>query len=146
MTHIMNRPPKGFESIIKDHFRDRGHVILDACEAYFAGRVPVSRFGLVDVDTCLGEHHPPSEKLRSGLLEVYPILVKWFKRCGADIGEARVLRATDELEDKDGKVKDGRIKVVMGRVWGKVKRMMGLKGKNKKNKKDNNINKLKDKN
>ncbi|KAI4372507.1 hypothetical protein MLD38_010729 [Melastoma candidum] len=135
MTHVMSRPPKGFESFVKDHFRDRGHVILAACEAYFSGRVPVGRFGLSEAGTTTsfpGMRRGPSEKLRSGLVHVYPFLVKWLGYCGAEVGPRRVLKARVENEDnmdqaKDKVRKDGKIKVVLGRVLGKFKRIIGLK-------------------
>ncbi|XP_071701637.1 probable ubiquitin-conjugating enzyme E2 23 [Rutidosis leptorrhynchoides] len=34
MMYLMRRPPKDFEDLVKEHFRERGYYILKACDAY----------------------------------------------------------------------------------------------------------------
>ncbi|WJX30271.1 ubiquitin-conjugating enzyme, variant 2 [Trifolium repens] len=37
LIHIIRRPPKDFEDLVKEHFRNRSHDIISACEAYMEG-------------------------------------------------------------------------------------------------------------
>lgn len=39
MMYLMRRPPKDFEELVKEHFRNRGPYILKACDAYLKGNL-----------------------------------------------------------------------------------------------------------
>ncbi|KAK9075007.1 hypothetical protein SSX86_003326 [Deinandra increscens subsp. villosa] len=37
IMYLIRRPPKDFEDLVKEHFRERGYYILKACDAYMKG-------------------------------------------------------------------------------------------------------------
>ncbi|KAL4579830.1 hypothetical protein LXL04_015997 [Taraxacum kok-saghyz] len=37
IMYLMRRPPKDFEELVREHFRERGYYILKACDAYMKG-------------------------------------------------------------------------------------------------------------
>ncbi|KAK2966818.1 hypothetical protein RJ640_026499 [Escallonia rubra] len=37
MMHVMRKPPKDFEELVREHFKRHGHHILKACDAYMNG-------------------------------------------------------------------------------------------------------------
>jgi ubiquitin-conjugating enzyme E2 O len=44
-VNIIRKPLKNFDEFVKEHFRERGHVLLAACKEYANGRVRVGYYG-----------------------------------------------------------------------------------------------------
>ncbi|CAK7326332.1 unnamed protein product [Dovyalis caffra] len=139
MLFLLRTPPKHFEGFVASHFREKASVILSACNAYINGQV---RIGFYKNDgSCSNCNSSPvdaSEKFKGIMGQLYPELVSGFKRNGASLGnfldqlkqpveKKRVsLKGKTALKTK----KSG----FASMVFGKLKKVLGLKKKSKRGK------------
>ncbi|KAI3702856.1 hypothetical protein L6452_28609 [Arctium lappa] len=77
MAYTMKNPPKHFEDLVIEHFRDRAHAILMACKAYCKG----VRIGCV-VDKGKGKQEGCSWGFRSDVEQCMKMLAREFKQIG----------------------------------------------------------------
>ncbi|RLN38864.1 putative ubiquitin-conjugating enzyme E2 23 [Panicum miliaceum] len=80
-SHLLRRPPAGFEELVTGHFRRRGQHVLRACEAYLEG----CRVGTLDGEaraTDGSSERPCSAGFRVALRNVLPRLVDAFAGIG----------------------------------------------------------------
>lgn len=83
MMYLLRRPPMHFESFLKDHFQQRGHYILKACEAYMGDCM----IGSLTRDACLTERskdHPCSVGFKLMLAKILPRLILALEEAGVD--------------------------------------------------------------
>ncbi|KAK4257905.1 hypothetical protein QN277_007433 [Acacia crassicarpa] len=81
-VHLIRKPPRKFEPLIKHHFRQRANVILAACDAYANGRVMVGFHG------CDGAAPPRFEirlSFQTNMERVFAYLVFEFRRIEAGV-------------------------------------------------------------
>lgn len=89
MLYLLRKPPKHFESFVREHFRQRGHYILAACNAYMMGAQVCCLSG----ETMMGVHDRADTQSTSSigfkimLAKLIPKLVSAFKEVGADCEE-----------------------------------------------------------
>jgi ubiquitin-conjugating enzyme E2 O len=92
---IIRTPPKNFEEFVKEHFRERGHVLLAACKEYVNGRVRVGYYGYNIKDTNSSSNNNNNnnssivievrESFQVSLRHAYRCLYTKFKECGASL-------------------------------------------------------------
>ncbi|XP_043708711.1 probable ubiquitin-conjugating enzyme E2 23 [Telopea speciosissima] len=90
MTHLLRRPLKDFEELIKDHFQMRGSYILRACDAYKKGYL----IGSLSKDASIsdkGEANSTSVGFKLVLAKILPGLLLALKKVGADYHEFKHL-------------------------------------------------------
>ncbi|CAN6351824.1 unnamed protein product [Urochloa humidicola] len=85
MLHLMRRPPVGFETFVKDHFRHRGRHILKACEAYLQDGCPVGTLDGVAFAKEATSERSCSAGFRLALANVVPRLVEAFAGIGVQM-------------------------------------------------------------
>ncbi|XP_024959703.1 uncharacterized protein LOC112500439 [Cynara cardunculus var. scolymus] len=78
MAYTMKHPPKHFEDLVIEHFRDRAHAILMACKAYRKG----VRVGCVADDKGKDKQEGYSWVFRSDVERCMKMLVEEFKKIG----------------------------------------------------------------
>ncbi|KAF0925700.1 hypothetical protein E2562_017264 [Oryza meyeriana var. granulata] len=93
--HLLRRPPRGFEDLVRGHFRRRGRHVLAACESYLRG----ARVAGDAERTC-------SVGFRLALGNVVPMLVEAFMEIGAEgcdrfVGELGHCPAPEALTTHD---------------------------------------------
>ncbi|KAF9677205.1 hypothetical protein SADUNF_Sadunf08G0083800 [Salix dunnii] len=134
MLFLLRRPPKNFEGFVAGHFREKASAILSACNAYINGQARVGYYrndgscssgssSTVDV----------SDKFKGLMGQLYPELLLGFMRNGASLGDFGEQSAMP-IEIKTMSLK---AKTVVQRkqsgfartVFGKLKRVLGLKKK-----------------
>ncbi|XP_058735619.1 putative ubiquitin-conjugating enzyme E2 39 [Vicia villosa] len=129
---LIRKPPRNFEEFVKEHFRERGCVLLAACKAYANGRVRVGYYGynsnnndnsnntaVIKVTEC-------SKKL---LRNAYASMYKNFLECGASLeGFVEELEVEKQVKEKRSNGGKGIIKKAMG----KIKQALGWKKNEKK--------------
>ncbi|XP_042507758.1 probable ubiquitin-conjugating enzyme E2 23 [Macadamia integrifolia] len=90
MMHLLRRPPKDFEELIKDHFQKRGSYILRACDAYKKGYL----IGSLSKDASVSdqsERNLTSVGFKLVLAKILPELLMALKKVGADCHEFKHL-------------------------------------------------------
>ncbi|KDP27937.1 hypothetical protein JCGZ_19017 [Jatropha curcas] len=136
MLFLLRRPPKNFEGLVIEHFRERAHAILSACNAYTSGRVRVGFYtsGGGSTSSSSSSTVEVSDKFEGSISQLYPQLVAGFTRSGASLGtltEQLVERKTVSYKKnqvvvkKNTKSNSG----VARRVLGKLKKVLGLSKK-----------------
>lgn len=89
MLYLLRKPPKHFESFVREHFHQRGHYILGACNAYMMG----AQVGCLSGEAMMGVHGRADTQSTSSigfkimLAKLIPKLVSAFKEVGADCEE-----------------------------------------------------------
>ncbi|XP_039019310.1 probable ubiquitin-conjugating enzyme E2 23 [Hibiscus syriacus] len=91
MMHLMRKPPKDFEELVKDHFRRRGYYILKACDAYMKGFL----IGSLTKDASINDANDADSnsvgfKLMLG--KISPKLLSALSEVGADCQEFKHLQ------------------------------------------------------
>ncbi|AES90200.1 putative aminoacyltransferase, E1 ubiquitin-activating enzyme [Medicago truncatula] len=87
---IIRTPPKNFEVFVKEHFRERGHVLLAACKEYVNGHVRVGYYGYNTMDSSSNRDNSSTvievrESFQVSLRSAYRRLYTKFKECGASL-------------------------------------------------------------
>ncbi|XP_068327540.1 putative ubiquitin-conjugating enzyme E2 38 [Pyrus communis] len=134
-THILlRRPPKHFRAFVAEHFRQRAGVILRACIAYAKGLVAVGEYkeeeeeghqnGAVSVIKVRRSFREPLEKL-------YAELYKDFKWNGDSLVGLPELLKVEAAKTTPSARKEGSSGSIVGRVFRKLKKVLGLGPKNK---------------
>jgi len=88
---IIRTPPKNFEEFVKEHFRERGHVLLAACKEYVNGHVRVGYYGYNTNGSSSNNSDNSStvievrESFQVSLRRAYRRLYTKFKECGASL-------------------------------------------------------------
>lgn len=89
MLYLLRKPPKHFESFVRDHFHQRGRYILGACNAYMMG----AQVGCLSGEAMMGVHDRADTQSTSSigfkimLAKLIPKLISAFKEVGADCEE-----------------------------------------------------------
>ncbi|XP_041002196.1 putative ubiquitin-conjugating enzyme E2 38 [Juglans microcarpa x Juglans regia] len=87
MLFLLRRPPKNYEDFVARHFRERGDIILRACDAYRAGSVRVGYYGIHgSTSSSSSTIIDASEKFKTSIEKLLPELVAAFQRVGASVG------------------------------------------------------------
>ncbi|KAJ6318141.1 hypothetical protein OIU76_013645 [Salix suchowensis] len=134
MLFLLRRPPKNFEGFVASHFREKASVILSACNAYSSGQ---ARVGCYRNDGSCSSGNPStvdvSDKFKGLMGQLYPELLLGFRRNGAslgDFGEQSVLPVEMKTVSFKGETVVRRKQGGFARtVFGKLKRVLGLKKK-----------------
>ncbi|MBA0815145.1 hypothetical protein Gohar_020912, partial [Gossypium harknessii] len=91
MMYLMRKPPKDFEQLIKEHFRQRGYYILKACDAYMKGYLIGSLTKDASIsDTNNADSNSVGFKLMLG--KIVPKLLSALNEIGADCQEFKHLQ------------------------------------------------------
>ncbi|KAJ9189542.1 hypothetical protein P3X46_000822 [Hevea brasiliensis] len=83
MMHLMRKPPKDFEGLVKEHFKKRGYYILKACDAYMKG----SLIGSLTKDASISNNdnsNLTSVGFKLMLAKIVPKLYMALSEVGAD--------------------------------------------------------------
>jgi ubiquitin-conjugating enzyme E2 O len=134
-VNIIRKPLKNFDEFVKEHFRERGHVLLAACKEYANGRVRVGYYGYNSNNEIASRSSTVvikvSDSFQESLKNAYRNLYKQFLECGAEL-ESFV----EELEVETGKKKkkekkksNGGNGSILKKAMGKIKQALGLKKK-----------------
>lgn len=89
MLYLLRKPPKHFESFVRENFCQRGRYILGACNAYMTG----AQVGCLSGEAMMGVHDRADTQSTSSigfkimLAKLIPKLVSAFKEVGADCEE-----------------------------------------------------------
>jgi ubiquitin-conjugating enzyme E2 O len=129
LFNIIRKPLKNFDEFVKEHFRQRGHVLLAACKEYANGRVRVGYYGYNSNNEIASRSSTVmikvSDSFQASLKNAYRNLYKQFLECGAEL-ESFV----EELEVETGKKKsNGGNGSILKKAMGKIKQALGLKKK-----------------
>ncbi|XP_057457762.1 putative ubiquitin-conjugating enzyme E2 39 [Lotus japonicus] len=99
VVHLIQRPPKNFETFVKGYFCDRATVILAAFIEYAYGRVCIGYYGSASSSSSLPRKN--SFMSKRWAQEFYPIMVNAFELCGASLDPSlRSLVLLSESEKK----------------------------------------------
>ncbi|KAJ6689818.1 hypothetical protein OIU85_006154 [Salix viminalis] len=134
MLFLLRRPPKNFEGFVASHFREKASVILSACNAYRNGQ---ARVGCYRNDGSCSSGNPStvdvSDKFKGLMGQLYPELLLGFRRNGASLGDfggQSVLPVEMKTVSFKGETVVQRKQGGFARtVFGKLKRVLGLKKK-----------------
>ncbi|PPR98453.1 hypothetical protein GOBAR_AA22228 [Gossypium barbadense] len=91
MMYLMRKPPKDFEQLIKEHFRQRGYYILKACDAYMKGYL----IGSLTKDASISDaNNADSNSVGFKLMlgKIVPKLLSALNEIGADCQEFKHLQ------------------------------------------------------
>ncbi|XP_057419049.1 putative ubiquitin-conjugating enzyme E2 38 [Lotus japonicus] len=82
--HLLQKPPKNFDTFIKSHFCNRAAAILAAFVEYATGRVRIGYYGAGSLSS------PPhkvlvSRRHKKWAQKFYPSMINAFERCGASL-------------------------------------------------------------
>jgi ubiquitin-conjugating enzyme E2 O len=86
MMHLIRRPPKDFEALIKEHFKKQGYFILKACDAYMKGYL----IGTLTKDASISDKsiaNANSVGFKLMLAKIVPKLLAALNGVGADCAE-----------------------------------------------------------
>ncbi|CAI8584124.1 unnamed protein product [Vicia faba] len=122
---LIRKPPKNFEEFVKEHFRERGCVLLAACKEYANGRVRVGYYGYNsnNNNTAVIKVTESFQKL---LRRAYGCMFKALLECGASLqGFVAELEVDKQVKGKRSSAGKGIIKKAMG----KIKQALGWKKK-----------------
>nr|XP_043606281.1 probable ubiquitin-conjugating enzyme E2 23 [Erigeron canadensis]XP_043606282.1 probable ubiquitin-conjugating enzyme E2 23 [Erigeron canadensis] len=91
MMYLMRRPPKDFEDLVSEHFRDRGYYILKACDAYMKGYLIGSLTEDASIcETSIANANSVGFKLM--LAKIVPKLLSALNEVGANCQEFKHLQ------------------------------------------------------
>ncbi|KAJ6718522.1 (E3-INDEPENDENT) E2 UBIQUITIN-CONJUGATING ENZYME [Salix purpurea] len=126
MLFLLRTPPTNFEGFVTGHFREKASVILSACNAYIKGEVRVGFYrNDGSCSSCQSSSHVHvSEKFKGLMGQLYPQLVSGFKRNGASLGDF-LEQLKQPVEKKTLSFKGKTVRM----VFGKLKKVLGLKKK-----------------
>uniref|UniRef100_A0A6N2N731 UBC core domain-containing protein n=1 Tax=Salix viminalis TaxID=40686 RepID=A0A6N2N731_SALVM len=126
MLFLLRTPPTNFEGFVTGHFREKAGVILSACNAYIKGEVRVGFYrNDGSCSSCTSSSHVHvSEKFKGLMGQLYPQLVSGFKRNGASLGDF-LEQLKQPVEKKTLSFKGKTVRM----VFGKLKKVLGLKKK-----------------
>ncbi|CAI0626245.1 unnamed protein product [Linum tenue] len=104
MLCLLRRPPKGFESLVKSHFKERGFEILSAMMAYRSGECRVGCYGIGDGggSSVQGRKGQPPRKFRAEIKQLVPLLATAFAGTGASVGNFVEQLAGEKVERDRG--------------------------------------------
>lgn len=125
ITHqLLRRPPKNFEALVAEHFRQRASVILRACVAYAGGRVAVGDYKEGHANGA-GSVRKVRKKFRKSVELLYPQLFDGFRSNGACLeGLAENLKV--EVPKTPPSVqKEGNDSGIVGWIFEKLKNILG---------------------
>lgn len=91
MMYLMRRPPKDFEDLVREHFKNRGYYILKACDAYMKGYL----IGSLTEDASIGDKsiaNANSVGFKLMLTKIVPKLLLAISEAGADCDEFKHLQ------------------------------------------------------
>ncbi|KAJ1395277.1 Ubiquitin-conjugating enzyme E2 [Sesbania bispinosa] len=119
-VHLIRKPPKHFEDFVRDHFRERAHDILSACDEYVNGRVRVGYYNCnISSMRRLGSSSrvkvtPDFEKWAT---DSYPKLIDTLQRfCGANV-ETPIIKTVELPKKPSERKKDnGIFKKAMAKI------------------------------
>ncbi|XP_023732352.1 probable ubiquitin-conjugating enzyme E2 23 isoform X2 [Lactuca sativa] len=86
IMYLIRRPPKDFEDLVREHFRERGYYILKACDAYMKGYL----IGSLSEDASVCETSIPdanSVGFKLMLAKIVPKLLLALNQIGANCQE-----------------------------------------------------------
>ncbi|KAK9690733.1 hypothetical protein RND81_09G150400 [Saponaria officinalis] len=91
IMYLMRKPPKDFEDLVKEHFKQRGYYILKACDAYMKGYLigTLAKDALV---TDKSEANANSAGFKLMLAKIVPKLIASLNNVGADCHEFKHLQ------------------------------------------------------
>lgn len=83
--HLLQKPPRNFETFVSAHFRERASQILAACNEYMNGRVRVGYYSshLHSSSSSSSSTVEVSRDFKKQVMKLYPLLVQVFRRNGA---------------------------------------------------------------
>ncbi|GAB4853148.1 Probable ubiquitin-conjugating enzyme E2 23 [Ancistrocladus abbreviatus] len=91
MMYLIRKPPKDFEDLVKDHFKQRGYYILKVCDAYMKGYL----IGSLSKDASVTDNSEASATsvgFKLMLAKIVPKLFLAFSELGADCSEFKHLQ------------------------------------------------------
>ncbi|CAK8578311.1 unnamed protein product [Lathyrus sativus] len=113
---LIRKPPKNFEEFVKQHFRERGHVLLGACKEYANGRVRAGHYGYNSSNNNMAVIEV-TESFQGSLQIVYRNMYKKFEECGASLeGFVEELEVEKQVKGKRSKGVKGMLKKAMGKI------------------------------
>ncbi|XP_074312913.1 putative ubiquitin-conjugating enzyme E2 23 isoform X2 [Silene latifolia] len=91
IMYLMRKPPKDFEDLVREHFKQRGYYILKACDAYMKGFLigTLAKDALV---TDTSEANATSAGFKLMLAKIVPKLISSLTNVGADCHEFKHLQ------------------------------------------------------
>ncbi|CAI8584123.1 unnamed protein product [Vicia faba] len=116
---LIQKPPKNFEGFVREHFRERGHVLLAACKEYANGRVRDGHYGYNSNNNNVIEVTESFQKL---LRSAYGSMFKKFLECGASL-EGFVAELEVEVPVQEKRSNGG--KGIFKKAMGKIKQVLG---------------------
>ncbi|KAI3814082.1 hypothetical protein L1987_18827 [Smallanthus sonchifolius] len=91
IMHLIRRPPKDFEDLVKEHFQERGYYILKACDAYMKGYLIGSLTEDASIcETSIANANSVGFKLM--LAKIVPKLILALNEVGANCQEFKHLQ------------------------------------------------------
>ncbi|MCL7045500.1 hypothetical protein MKW94_027159 [Papaver nudicaule] len=97
MLCILKRPPKFFEEIVVQHFRDRGEAILTACNAYITGQANIG--DQINTTAAITTRKVTSRTFKASMGSVYSQIIKAFKENGSSLENFEILDTSQSLKD-----------------------------------------------
>ncbi|KAL9238412.1 hypothetical protein vseg_012837 [Gypsophila vaccaria] len=91
IMYLMRKPPKDFEDLVKEHFKQRGYYILKACDAYMKGYL-IGTLAKDAVVTNESEVNATSAGFKLMLTKIVPKLIASLNSVGADCHEFKHLQ------------------------------------------------------
>uniref|UniRef100_A0A803N2B4 UBC core domain-containing protein n=1 Tax=Chenopodium quinoa TaxID=63459 RepID=A0A803N2B4_CHEQI len=95
MLCVLRRPPKNFEQLVTQHFKDSAEFILNACDAYRKGLAGVGLFNGV----LKGTKAEVSVKFKGAVNQVYGELMVALSKTGASVGQWNGEKCCSEVEE-----------------------------------------------
>lgn len=93
IMYLMRRPPKDFEDLVREHFRERGYYILKACDAYMKGYLIGSLTEDASIcETSIANANSVGFKLM--LAKIVPKLISALNEVGANCHEFKHLQGS----------------------------------------------------
>ncbi|XP_021737936.1 probable ubiquitin-conjugating enzyme E2 25 [Chenopodium quinoa] len=124
MLCVLRRPPKNFEQLVTEHFKDSAEFILNACDAYRKGLAGVGLFNGV----LKGTKAEVSVKFKGAVNQVYGELMVALSKTGASVD--LFVQQFKEEEEQKAKEKAAAAKNKVGgfgkSVVQKLKKIMSL--------------------
>ncbi|XP_050219038.1 putative ubiquitin-conjugating enzyme E2 38 [Mercurialis annua] len=132
MLFNLRRPPKNFEGFVRSHFRERASIILSACNAYVNGGIRIGYYNYSGSGIATTE---VSCDFKAKVAQLYPQMASAFINSGASLESSRRI-LTVEVKTapfKEPVVMAKKKSGIVTRVFGKLKKVLGLKEKSGKN-------------
>jgi len=130
--HLIKNPPKNFVEFVKEHFRERGHVLLAACIEYANGRVMPGYYScnsnINNLSSSTTKVIKVNKPFKKSLQCAYRCMYTKFLECGASLKGLKFLEL--QIEVKNNKSNGGY--GIFKKAIGKIKVALGLKKKKNK--------------